>query len=346
MLSSDIKTYLSLTQTRDASNGGRRSNTIVQHSAVAQVFPYISRSERKNSTFIYRKLATVIEDLVDDGALRNTLDLIDRPTLGDDAVSMFAGTPTDTQGDIPGSDTGADTKPKFGAAYLAADITSGDQTVVVDVELAKFASGVEAFFLAGRQVRVTDMVTADSATEREDFVTIDAVTSVVGLRVTFTTLEQIGHDYTAGDGESRAISMIDHGNVECSTENYVVTAAGDYAYNHVTYPLITDGSGTIEDSLTLEWSGANNFSCVGSSGTDYGSGTFGADFTPMNSAKSRKYFTLEAAGHSGTPQAGDTITIDIHSAEYNTWYKLEVPVDCQSLANNKVTKVAIGESDQ
>ena len=349
MLSTDIKTYLSSEVSRVATNGCRRSNTLVNHGDVAKVFPYISRLERQNGTFIYRKVSTVMEDTVNNGELRDSMDLIDRPTLGNDVVSMFAGTVDDTQGDIPGSDTGADTQAKCGAAYLATDIIAGEQTVVVDVELAKFASGAEAFFLAGKKVRITNMPTADSGTGTEDFVTIDTITSVVDLRVTFTTLEQIGNNYTAGDGESRAISIIDHGNVGCSTANYLVThiGTGNYAFDSGAYPVITDNKGTLDDRLLLTWLDANNFTVTGSNtGIDYGSGTFGADFVPMNTEKSRMYFKIEAGGHSGVPEAGDTLELDIHSAEYNTWYRLEVPVDCPSLANNKVTKVAIGESDQ
>lgn len=344
MLDSDIKKYHAQEVSKLATNGGRCSADEIVSGVVNNVWPHVPKAERTAGAFLYRKIFTAADD-ASNGTLMAAQEMIDRPTLGGDMIVAFVGTATDTQGDIPGSDTGADTKRKYGAAYIKNALTAGNSTITVTVEHTKFASGAEAIFQAGDTIQLKDKLTPDAVSGNEEEHVIDTIDSVIGLDVTFTVVGTFANDY-AVDGNSRCVSLIDYGDVACSTENYVVTAAGDYAYDSSTYPVITDNIGTVEDFLTLEWQDANNFTVIGSSGINYGSGTYGADFAPVNPDKDGKlYFKIEAAGHSGTPQAGDTVTLDIHEAKYATWYRREVPVDCPSLANNKLTAVTMGESD-
>jgi len=329
---------------RLATNGGRCGTTLIVSGEVNNVWPHVPKAERIGGAFLYRKIFTAADD-DNDGTLMSAQEFIDRPTLGGDWIVAFVGTATDTQGDITGAMTGEDTERKYGAAYIKNPLTAGNSTITVTVKHTKFASGPEAIFQAGDAIQLKDKLTPDAVAGNQEDHVIDTIDSVVGLDVTFTVVGTFANSY-AVDGNSRCVSIIDYGDVACSTENYSVTAAGDYEFDSGLYPIITDNIGTVEDHLTLEWLDAANFTVTGSSGISYGAGTYGADFAPVNPDKSGKiYFKIEAAGHSGTPQSGDTLELDIHEAKYATWYRREVPVDCPSLANNKLTTVTVGESD-
>lgn len=343
MLDTDIKTYNAAEVSKLASNGGRCSDTQVISGVINNVWPHVPKAERTAGAFLYRKLFTAAEDDTD-GTMIASLQLIDRPTLGEDYISAFVGTATDTQGDITGAMTGTDTERKYGAAYIKNSITAGGSTITVTVEHIKFASGNDALFQAGDKIQLKSLPTPDSATGTSEDLTIDTIDAVDVLDVTFTVAESIANDYTANDGHSRCVSMIDYGDIQCSTDNYVVTTAGDGDYDYTNNPLTTDNIGTVEDSLTIEFTDDTSFTVIGSSGIDYGAGSKGVDFSPTNAAKTKPYFTLLAAGFSGLWAAADSITVDIHHAKYATWYRREVPAGCASLANNKLTTVTAAES--
>jgi hypothetical protein len=344
MLDSDIKKYHAAEVSKLATNGGRCGTTLIVSGVVNNVWPHVPKAERTAGAFLYRKIFTAADD-DNDGTLMSAQEFIDRPTLGGDWIVAFVGTATDTQGDITGAMTGTDTERKYGAAYIKNPLTAGNSTITVTVEHTKFASGAEAIFQAGDTIQLKDKLTPDAVAGNQEDHVISTIDSVVDLDVTFTVVGTFANSY-AVDGNSRCVSVIDYGDTACSTENYSVTAAGDYAFDSGSYPVITDNIGTVEDHLTGEWIDAANYTLTGSSGIAYGSGTFGADFSPTNTAKGKKYLTIEAAAHSGTPQAGDIFELDIHEAKYATWFRREVPEDCPSLANNKVTTVTVGESDQ
>ncbi|MBU1140878.1 MAG: hypothetical protein KKA76_18030 [Proteobacteria bacterium] len=336
MLDTDIKTYHAAEVSALATNGGRMSVNQVISGVVNNVWPHVPRAERLAGAVLHRKLFDKAADDTD-GTLLATQKWIDRPTLGEDRIVAFAGTQTDTQADITGNER------KYGAAYLKTDIAAGVSTFVVTVEDAALASGTDAIFQDGDPIRLTNMATPDAATGTEEFLTISGAPTVLGLDVTITVAEVIANPYTVV-GESRAMSIMDKGDIACSVENFQVTAAGTGAYDNINYPVICDNIGTVEDSITLQFTDATHFNVIGSSGIAYGSGDTATDFSPSNPDFTKPYFTLEAAGFSGIFAAGDAITWDIHPAAFAYWLRRTVPAGCASLANNKLTAVTAGES--
>lgn len=339
MLDSDIKTYHAAEVSSLSTNGGRRSNNLVISGVVNNVIPHVSRAVRQAGNLaapLYRKLFTVAED-DNDGTLMATWQWLERVTDAGDWLVMFAGTPTNTQADITGSER------KYGYAFLKNNIVAGSSTFTVTVKDASLASGTDAIFQAGDQIRPSTMATPTATIGAEEFVTIDTVDSVVGNDVTCTIDGTFANNYLVADG-GFVVSILEKGDIACTVSGFTVDAAGTYAYDNVTYPLITDNIGTVYDHVTVTYTDATHFTAVGTSGINYGSGDTATDFAPVNAAKSKPYWTLEAAGHSGTAQAGDTIEFDVTAAEYAYWLRQSVPPLCPSLANNKVTAVTAGES--
>ncbi len=337
MLDTDIKTYHAQERSSALTNGGRMSADEVISAVVNNVWPHVGKPDRTAGDVLHRKIFIKAAD-DNDGTLMSAQQYIDKPTEGEDSIIAFLGTQIDTEADITGNER------KYGAAVLQANITGNPSTFVVTVEDASLASGTDAIFINGDTLRLTEKLTPDAMTGNEEFLTISGVPSVSGNDVTITVAEAIVNDYIAG--AAWAASVIDQGDTECSVDTFVDTTAGDGAYDDTTYPVLTDNIGTVEDGITLQFTDATHFSVTGSSGITYGTGDTGTDFSPTNSDFTKPYFTLEAAGFSGTWAAADTITFNIHPASFAIWLRRTVPAGCASLANNKVTTVTVGESAQ
>lgn len=336
MLDTDIKTYHAAEVSALATNGGRMSVNLVISGVQNNVWPHVPRAERLAGAVLHRKLFDKAADDTD-GTLLAAQKWIDRPTLGEDMIVAFAGTQTDTQADITGSER------KYGCAYLKNDIVAGDSTFTVTVEDASLASGPDAIFQDGDPIRPTDKLTPDAVAGNEEFHTVLGAPTVVGLDVTITIDGTFANSYAVID-DARVMSIMDKGDIACSVDTFVVTAAGTGVYDDTTYPVTCDNIGTVEDSITLEFNDATHFTVTGSSGITYGTGDTATDFIPSNPDFTKPYFTLEAAGFSGVFAAGDTITWNIHPAAFAYWLRRTVPAGCASLANNKLTAVTAGES--
>ncbi len=343
MLDSDIKSFHALEVSNASTNGGRMSNNQIISGVVNNVIPHIDRATRSAGNIenpLRRKICTLAAD-VNNETLLGAIRWIERVLDSGDFCTMHAGTHTDTQGDIDG------TERCYGYAFLKNDINIGDASCIVTVKDAMLATGAKAIFQAGDNIRPSTMQTPSGA-GNEEFLVADAV-AVNGLDITLTLPAgtTFANAYLANDGGNRGfvVSYRDIGDVKCLVSNFLVTAAGDYAYDHVTYPVIPDNNGTVYDHVVGTWLTATTFSAVGTiTGINYGNGDKAVDFVPMNAAKAKPYFTLEAAGHSGTPQANDTFEFDIAPAAFYDWLTVYVPPACPSLANNRVTAVTVGES--
>ncbi len=334
MLDADIKTYKSAEVSSATTNGGRISDDLVTSGVANNVWPHVPKSERVSGSTLYRKLFTVGAS-TDVEAMIAAMVRMFRPTAADDYVVAFNNSVTKTN-------TQASWSPSrvYGSAWLQANITAGAFTFVVTVEHADLTS----MFQDGDTIILTDKATPDAVSGNEETLTISGTPTVSTLDVTITVSTAIVNSYTVA-GEGFAAAQIPIGDVECSSENETVTTAGDGDYNFTGYPLILDNIGTVEDAITIEFTDATHFTCIGSSGIDYGTGDTATDFTPMNSDKSRKYFTLESGGFSGTWAGSDTITIDVHDCSFPYVLKRVVPAACDSLAGNLATSVVDAESE-
>jgi len=196
-------------------------------------------------------------------------------------------------------------------------------------------------FVNGDTIRVTDKLTPTSGTGNEEIHTINGVPVVAGLQVTITTTAVLANNYTTAAG-GRVMSIYNYGDVKCVVDNWVETGAG--TYDETAYPVVCDNISTIEQTWTLTFSDAGNYTISGDTVGAVGAGTILADFSPLNPAFSKPYFTLEFEGFGGTWAAGNTIVFQTHPAAVPIWEKRVVPAGVSSLANNKVTAVITGES--
>lgn len=338
MLDGDIKTYHAAEVSANSTNGGRRSYTEVISGVINNVWPHVTKAQRLAGHTLFRFLYTLVAD-DDDGTLVAAEEYVDYPTDGDDYVIAFVMPYGSTQADITG------TERKYGAADLDADVSAGAGPITFDVNVedVALATGTDAIFVIGDKVRISDKVTPDAVAGNEEFGTLTAVSNVDTL-VTLTISEDLANTYTVVAG-TRVSAVMDYGDISTSVTSYTITTAGTGDYNHGSYPLILDNIGTVEDTLTFTWTAATSYTCVGSSGIEYGSGTNGVDFEPINPDNSKPYFKLEFAGFSGVWASGDTMVIPVVEASFLMCLKRVVPAACDSLANNKVTTATTGESD-
>lgn len=330
ILDSELQCFKSAVVGDTSANGGRMSNVQVISGVVQNVWPHVLKAERDAGSSKFRKLFYKVANDADETLLA-AQHWLDAPTAAGDYVTAWPGTQRDTQADITGSER------KYGCANLQANAVLGASTLVVEVENA----ALTGMFVNGDTIRVTDKATPSSLTGNEELHTISGVPVVAGLQVTITIAGVLANNYTTAAG-GRVMSIYSFGDIACAVDNWVETGAG--TYDEATYPVRCDNIGTREETWTLTFSDAGNFTVSGDTVGSLGAGTILADFAPLNPAFSKPYFTLDFEGFGGTWAAGNTIVFQTHPAARSMWEKRVVPAGSASLANNKVTSVTSGES--
>lgn len=331
ILDSELQCFKSAVVNDTTANGGRLSATRVISGVVQNVWPHVLKAERDAGSTKYRKLFFKVSNDADETLLSAQL-FLDGPTAAGDYVTMFAATQRNTRADITGAER------KYGAALLQADAGAGSSTLVLEVEHADLAG----MFLDGDTVRVTNKATPTSGTGTEELVTVSGEPVVAGTQVTLTLAAPLANAYSTASG-SRAASVYNVGDVLCTFDNWVETTAAG-TYDETVYPPILDNIGTVEQTWTLTFSDATNFTVAGDTVGSVGAGNISTNFTPNNPDWSKPYFTLDAAGFGGTWANGNTIVFQTHPAAVPVWEKRVVPAGTATMANNRVTAVFMGES--
>jgi len=331
ILKTELLFYKSKIVSADATNGGRMSANQIISGVVNNVWPHVLKAERDAGSTLYRKLFAKVANDLDETLLSATM-WNDLPTDGDDWIVLFAATQRDTQADITG------TERLYGCGTLNTDVAAGGSTIIVDVEDATLTG----IFADTDTIRITDMADPDAVTGNEELLTISGAPSVVGTTVTITVAETLANAYTVASG-TRVMSIYPVGDIKCTTDNWVETSTAG-TYDEGAYPPIIDNIGTVDETWTLTFTDATNYTVVGDTLGTIGSGTTAADFAPVNADFSKPYFTLEFAGFAGTWAAGETIVFQTHPAAAPIWLKRVVPAGAASLSGNKNTTVLSGES--
>lgn len=341
MLNTDLKVYLPKTVNDLATNGGLMSNNMVTSGVVQNVWPHVPRAERVSGSKKYRKLFCKVGDDAD-GTLIAPQYWLDDITPGDDWFTFFAGTMTDTLADITGWETGADTKRKYGVFRISSDITAGTKTIVGELEDSTLGTGADIIAAIGDTIRLTDKADPTSSTGNEEFLTIDTV-SVTDTEITIVAIEDIANNYLVSSN-ARVSTIYEPGDVSCSYDAPVVTSASG-TVDDSTYPPILDNIGTIEQTITITFGDASNFTAVSNvAGVSLSSGNITTAWSPSNPDFSKPYITLEVGFFTGTYANGDTVVITTHPAAIALWEKRVVPPNATSQSNNKITLVTAGES--
>ncbi len=333
---SDLALYYPENISNTAANGGRMSTNICPNSQGNNVWPQVTIAERLAGSTVQRKVFAKNSN-PDQIVLANGKVFLDQTTPGDDWVIFAEATQTDTQGDWLAS---AD---KFGCGKLNADVVATGLTLVVDLEDDTLKSGDNAIFRVGDLIRITDKYLPSSETGAEEYLTIDTVTPHGSLaQVTITTTTALINPYTVA-ADARVSSVLEPGDVGANFTDFDASGASG-TYDIGSYPLELENESTIEDTWTFNFTDATNFTCTGATAGNVGSGVIGSDFAPDNTDFSKPFFTFAAAGHGGTYQAGDSITVDTHPSSVPIREIRVVPAACASLSANKAMLCFTGES--
>jgi len=327
--SSEIKAYRAATNNDSASNGGIMSANESVSGVAGNVLPPVTQAELTSGVTRHRKLFRKVANDADE-TLFNARAWVENFTPGDDRVLIFAGTQTDVQSDLSGSER------VYGAGQLDSDVTAGATSIDVLME----AGGDDAI-QNGDTVRISDKPTFDGAGNEEER-TVSGAPGKAGDVYTITLDSGLDNGYLAAD--TRVASILTVGDIKGAYSGFTVTSAGDGAYDDTANPVELDNIGTIQDTFTLTFTSATAFDIAGLEAGALGSGNISSDTAPNNASFGKPYFTLRSAGFSGTWQAGDTIEFTTSPAAAAFWYKHIVPAGAASLTANKAIVVLDGES--
>lgn len=318
ILSAELQVMRAANQSDLTTNGGRMSATVLSSGSVGACFPNAGAAERTAGSTKHRKVFFKVNH---DGT-ETLLDArlwMDKYTEGDDKVTWFLGTQTDTQADITGNER------KYGCGDLDATVIAGATSVTVAVEL-----GLAGLFVNGDTVRISDKATPTSGTGNEEFVTISNV-SQVGDIVSFDITPALANGYS--DANTRVAAVYAVGDLKPTTASFTVTSAAG-TYDNATYPLTLNDKSTIEQTWTLTFTSATAYNISGNTVGASGSGTVAGGAAPNNADFSLPYFTLAAAGFGGTYVAGDTISFITHPACVPIWLKRVIPAGAAAVASS------------
>lgn len=336
----EIQMYKSEVVSEDGTNGGRIDNDAqVISGVVSNVWPVVYKAERDAGGTKYRKTFWKVSN-DDDETLLSAQVWIDIITQADDWVVFFAATQTNTASGIVG------TEAKYGCGTLNSNISSGASSIVVAVEDESLATGNDAIFRVGDNIRITNKDTPSSLTGTEELIEISSVSNV-GVLVTIGLATNTTNAYNTDDNTygTRVMSVYEPGDIATSVDTYVVTTAGDGDFDDSTYPVTGDNIATIEQTVTLTFSNSTDFVATSNvSGISLGTGSTASDFSPSNPDYTKPYFTVPSDGWTGTWASGDTLVFTTHPATIPIWQKRVVPAGSSSLSGNRTVLVCSGES--
>lgn len=315
-----------------AANGGRMiaSNTALISGVKNNIWPDVNESERTNGSTLYRKVFMHIAN-DDDLTLVQARAFIETPTPGDDSVTMFPGTFTDTQANITG------TERKYGCGYLNANAAIGANTIQVLTEGASLG-----IFVVGDKIRISDKASVSAAVGNEQVLTIAAGgISYAGNIATLTTVETLNFGFAASN--TRVASMLQAGDVKGTVASFTKTSASGTT-DTVGAPITVDSISGIEQNWTITFTSGTAFSCSGDTVGAVGSGNVSSSFQPTNSNFAKPYFVIPAAFWGGSFLAGDTVTFTTHPCAIPLWLRRDIPVGANSLTGNSVFFGLDGES--
>jgi len=332
--STELRYYKSAIVGDTDSNGDRMSALEIAEGVKNNVWPNVPQAERVAGSTKYRKIFVKVAN-DDDLTLIDPRLFVENPTPGDDRVLIFPGTQTDTQVDLTGSER------LYGCGWLDADVTVGATVFDVNVEAA-----ADALFQDGDLVRISDKASVDAGSGNVEFVRLADPGGVTwnGDKATLTLAagQSLSGGYSAAN--TRVASVIEPGDIKATSDGWL-ESSGAGTYDETTYPVITDSISSIEQTWTLTFTDATNFTCVGDVLGSVGGGSIGGgDFAPNNADFSKPYFTLVDSGWGGIWASGDTVTFTTHPAASSIWWKRIVPAGATSLSANKVVVAITGES--
>lgn len=330
IVSGELLFYRGAVHNDTIDNGGLMSSAVIADGVKNSVFPDVSQAERVAGITQYRKLFLKVDNVANI-ALQNPTLFIEKVTPGDDVVTLFVGTQSDTQNDITGSER------QYGGGTLDADVLLGSFTLDVLVE-----DPTNGIFADGDTVRVSDAVDVLTAGTTEDLVIDTGGVSYLGNVATLTFTTALLNDYTVAAG-TKVSTRMPVTDITTAVTGVVVTSAAG-TYDDGANPIQMENKSTIEETWTLDFTSSTAFNIVGATVGLVGSGSVSTGAAPTNPAYAMPYFTLLAAGFGGSFLTGDTIVFTTSPASSPVWAKRVVPPAAGSLSGNNFVMAVEGES--
>lgn len=322
---SDFVWRKAVTSSDSGSNGGRMGTAEVTHNVKNNLYPDVSQAQRIAGLTRYRKLFALVRN-AENLALQNAKVHLSRVSAGDDYHVIFAGTQNDTQDDIA-------TPRLYGIALLATSPASGATSFDCTLEDASLAS----CFQTGDSIWIGN----DGGGEYFDNVTVNVVGATVS--VSLNAGDALASSYTAGDARCASVLTAAE-DVQASVSNWSESSSSG-TYDESAHPLEVPNIGAVEDSWLLTFTSTDSFTVEGTHTGALASGSISSDYPAAdNNPNGGRYFTLRAAGFSGSWQAGDTLSFNTHPAALPIWLREIVPAGAAA-ASLTVPEVTItGES--
>lgn len=315
-----------VSDTTAAQNGGRMSSVAIVPNAKNNLFPDVSQSQRMAGAEHFRKLFLHLTNS-DNRPLYNARLFLEDITPGDSYLLMYAVGHDDTEDDGLGR--------PYGVGRLVADLQQGDQVLSVEFEHAQFATYRP--FRIGDSVRVANVPATGGMGEEAYGVVSDVTWS--GKAASVTLHAPIGVAFNLDDAPVMVSSCITHAELKSSVTAPVINSvAGGYA-GAIECP---HKSATFQN-WTITFTSSADFRLDGDTlGSGVATGSTSADFSPAG--PSGAYFTLPAAGWSGTWAAGETLTFTTTPAAVPLFLQRVVPAGARSIANDGAAIGVNGES--
>lgn len=332
IVAAEIKMYRSLNVSNTpGSNGGRMdASAEIVDGVNNNIFPDVSQSERTAGLTTFRK---VFVQNMNSGNLPfvNARLFVDNYTPGDDAVVFHAGTQSNLQSALSGSEV------LYGCGKLDADRTAGQTSCSVLIEDASMQ-----FITTGSVVRISNQSVIGAA-GTEDFVTVTGSPSLTGSVVTFNFTPALQNAYAAAS--TRVAKVLSLGTLQPTVNSIVATTVGNGDFTNPSGAnLYGSNQGTVDDQWTLTFTGATSFNCSGVNTGAVAAGSTLSTYAPVNPATGAPYFTITTAGFTGTWASGDTMTFSTVPASYPIWAKRVVPAGAAALSGNTVVFGIDGET--
>ncbi len=322
VLSSELRFHRAATASDAAANGGRMTNAELPDNVKNALFPDVTEAERAAGLARWRKLY-VKNANADNLSLGQVGVCLARPASGDPRVTLCAGTQTDTQADLS-------SPVEYGAAALEADVAAGATSFAVLLEHQS-----QAIFRDNATIRIgTD-------SQGEYFAGVSV--SQDGTRVTIQLAD--GHALaTSYSAASAAVASVhEAGDLEPGFSGWSETSV-EGVYDESTYPVELDNQACVQDAWTIVFTSATAFSCSGAATGALAPGSTDADYAPTNPDFGRPYFTLRAAGWSGTWASGNTLIFTTSPAALPLWLKQVTPAGAAATASSAWRLVVRGEA--
>lgn len=148
---------------------------------------------------------------------------------------------------------------------------------------------------------------------------------------TLSLQKKLSHDYDSGT--SRCSGVLYAGTMQARYSNLFAQASWDNVwqdtirgvaplaqYNDALYPVGITNAGAYTDRILFRFTSTSAYDCYGERLGYLGSGTTGADFSPLNSLTSETYFTVDYRGWGAGWATGNCLRFNLIGAIY--------PVDC------------------